>query len=97
MKRPNTTILLLAFLTLFALTAAQASVYSQALNLNNDGGPSSSPNEQVADAFQLSSATSLRNLQWYGDNFANSFPSTVSLIINLYTDAAGLPANISNF
>jgi hypothetical protein len=92
MKRPNKTILLASFI-LSAFTAAHASVYSQALNLNNDGGPFSSPVEQIADAFQLSAATSLLTLDWYGDNYANSFPSTLSFVVNLYADAGGIPAN----
>jgi len=93
MKQPKTTILLLAVFALMAFTGAQASVYSQALNLNNDGGPFSSPGQQIADAFQLSSAASLSTLDWYGDNFANAFPSTVAFTINLYADAGGIPAN----
>lgn len=93
MERKKRTMLLLAIFTLAAFTAVHASVYSQALNLNKDGGPSSGKDEQVADAFQLSAATSLTSLDWYGDNFANSFPSTVSFVINLYANAAGLPTN----
>jgi len=94
MERKKRMMLLLAIFALAAFTTtAHASAYSQALNLNNDGGPSSGPNEQVADAFQLSAATSLTSLDWYGDNFANSFPSTVSFVLNLYTDAGGLPTN----
>ena len=60
MERKKRMMLLLAIFALAAFTTtAHASAYSQALNLNNDGGPSSGPNEQVADAFQLSAATSL--------------------------------------
>jgi hypothetical protein len=75
------------------IPAHAATIYSQPLNLNGDGGAYSYSNQQLADAFQLSAAASLSNLSWYGDNFANTFPGTVAFTINLYNDNAGLPAN----
>ena len=84
---------LVVLLVLAAFSAAQASTYSQALNLNGDGGPYSYPNQQIADAFQLAAPATLSTLSWYGDNFALSFPPTVAFTINLYADAGGLPAS----
>ena len=75
-----------------AIVPAHAGIYSQALNLNGDGGYYSYPSQQIADAFQLSVGASLVSLDWYGDNFANAFPATVAFTINLYNDAGGLPA-----
>lgn len=92
MNGSKKTILLLALL-LALFTASQASDYSQALNLNSDGGPFSYPGQQIADAFQLSSAISLNTLDWFGDRPGNSFPSTFPFTINLYADNGGLPAN----
>ena len=84
--------ILVALLVLAAGSAAQASSYSQALNLNGDGGSFSYPSQQIADAFQLSAPATLSTLDWYGDNFANSFPATVTFTINLYTDTGGVPS-----
>src|ERR1039458_10043262 len=74
-----------------AIIPAHAGIYSQALNLNGDGGYYSYPSQQIADAFQLSVGASLVSLDWYGDNFANAFTAAVAFTINLYNDAGGLP------
>jgi len=76
-----------------AAIPAHAGIYSQALNLNGDGGPYAFPGQMIADAFQLGAAASLTNLSWYGDNLSNAFPATVPFTIDLYTDAGGLPAS----
>jgi hypothetical protein len=76
-----------------AAIPAHAGIYSQALNLNGDGGPYSYPNQLVADAFQLATPASLTNLSWYGDNLSNAFPATMLFTIDLYNDAGGLPAS----
>jgi PEP-CTERM motif len=76
-----------------AAIPAHAGIYSQALNLNGDGGPYSYPDQKIADAFQLAGAASLTNLSWYGDNLSNAFPATVLFNIDLYNDAGGLPAS----
>ncbi len=76
-----------------AAIPAHAGIYSQALNLNGDGGLYAYPGQIVADAFQLAAAASLTNLSWYGDNFSNAFPATMPFTIDLYNDAGGLPAS----
>lgn len=76
-----------------AAIPAHAGIYSQALNLNGDGGPYSYPDQLVADAFQLAAPASLTNLSWYGDNLSNVFPATMLFTIDLYNDAGGLPAS----
>jgi hypothetical protein len=73
--------------------ANAATIYSQSLNLNGDGGPFSYPAQQIADEFRLSGSQSLTDLVWYGDNISNSFGPTRGFTIRLFADAGTVPGN----
>jgi hypothetical protein len=53
--------------------------YIQPLTLNNDGGPFSALDQQIADQFLLGADETLTHLDWFGDNGRNSFPEPVTV------------------
>lgn len=95
MKTTPSFVFVMAAMGLALASPARASIYSQSLSLNGDGGGFSYPLQQWADAFRLSAAATLQKLDWYGDNILNTFPSDVSFRVDLYQDIGGLPATAS--